>query len=85
MLHPMCRGATERRLQALHSVSVEQIRFLVPAAYLGLAKVNALSQNLILSLRYLFLCLRVAIYRVRMLDNTERRALPHSYRGCLAA
>jgi hypothetical protein len=50
-----------------------------------LAKVNALSQNLILSLRYLFLCLRVAIYRVRMLDNTERRALPHSYRGCLAA
>ena len=50
----MCRGATERRLQALHSVSVEQIRFLVPAAHLGLAKVNAPSQNLILSLRYLF-------------------------------
>ena len=53
----MCRGATERRLQALHSVSVEQIRFLVPAAHLGLAKVNALSQNLILSLRYLFFVL----------------------------
>ena len=36
--------------------------FLVLAARLDLAKVNALSQHAILSLRYLFLCLRVAIY-----------------------
>ena len=37
-------------------------RFLVLAGCLDLAKVNALSQHAILSLRYLFLRLRVAIY-----------------------
>ena len=56
-------GFAERRLQPLiPSLSNGYDRFLVPTAHLDLARVNALSQHAILSLRYLFLCTRVTIY-----------------------
>ena len=44
------------------SLSNRYDRFLILAAHLDLAKVNALSQNAISSLRYLFLRLRVAVH-----------------------
>ena len=74
----MCRGTAERRLQPLHTVSVKQVRSVPGTGSTPRSGESKCLQSSCNSLTPLsFFVLARGNLRVRMLDDTERRALPH--------